>query len=98
MNCFQLELKEWLAMEIDVTSDRDILQWSERGAYLHWVIQNDYAGDGQHSDVTQVFPAIVEAVVRHALSRPLSAPGCSQDLLMLLQSQVTSSLLCNTSA
>merc|ERR550534_2755815 len=68
-----LELKEWLAMEIDVTSDRDILQWSERGAYLHWVIQNDYAGDGQHSDVTQVFPAIVEAVVRHALSRPLSA-------------------------
>ena len=77
-------------MEIDVTSDRDILQWSERGAYLHWVVESDYITSGK-CDVAQVFSAVIEVVVEHASKSPTSSSGCSQDLLMLLQSQVTNS-------
>ena len=77
-------------MELDVTCDGDVVEWSQRGAYLHRVIETDYICSGRRcsGDVDELFSAIVEVVVEDAGKRGAGRAGCSQDLLMLLQSQV----------
>ena len=82
-----MELEEWLRMEIDVTSHRDVLQWTERCAYLHQILESDYINSGK-CERLQVFSMILESILQHALSQPQRSTDCSSDLLILLQSQV----------
>ncbi|XP_057381020.1 uncharacterized protein LOC130703609 [Daphnia carinata] len=77
----ELPARTWLRLEMAVVADKDVLSWSERSGYLHFVLKTEY----QDVPATELSLLILDAIMKSILHNPVAHADCAKDLLLLLQ-------------